>query len=270
MSRDPEFDDTLDDGALTAGDDRPDRHGSRVAAASGLAAAVIGLVLGVLAGWLVFSPSDPGDTSADAGFARDMHEHHSQAVEMSLLAVERAEAADIVTIAGDIGVTQASQMGRMEAWLTSWGLPQAPADPDQLMAWMGDHEGHADLDSLPDGVRMPGMATPAEMQQLRDATGVEAEILYLQLMTTHHIAGVEMAMAGRELATDSEVVRLATRMVEGQSKEIALMVDKLAERGAEPRETPEEIAIAMQIGADLPAGPLPDNSLPDDSGSHGH
>lgn len=232
---------------------------SRVTVVSRLAALLIALLVGSLLGWLVFSPTHPGDDSADAGFARDMHEHHSQAVEMSLLVIERAESADIVTIASDIAITQSNQMGRMEAWLTAWGLPQAPQDPDDVMAWMSDHAAHVGHEDLPEGVRMPGMATPAEMQELRDATGVEAEILYLQLMTTHHIAGIDMAQAGRDLARDSEAVRLATRMAEGQSKEIALMVDKLADRGAAPRETPEEIAAAMQVGEEA-----------ENNGSHGH
>src|SRR5690606_23084320 len=40
---------------------------------------IAALCLGTLLGWLVFDPHHPGDDSAEAGFARDMSEHHAQA-----------------------------------------------------------------------------------------------------------------------------------------------------------------------------------------------
>lgn len=204
-------------------------------------AVVLALIVGTGLGWVLFSPRHPGDSSADAGFARDMHDHHGQAVEMSLLAIERAESEQIVSLATDIATSQSGQMGRMEAWLTAWGLSQAHADPADRMTWMADHPAGAGHDDLPDGVLMPGMATPEEMQALRDASGTDAEILFLQLMITHHLAGVDMAQAAVDLAADSEVVRLASAMVNGQTMEIDLMVDFLSQRDAEPRESPEEL-----------------------------
>lgn len=101
------------------------------------------------------------------------------------------------------------------------------------MAWMG-HE-HADVE-LPPGVVMEGMASPTELQQLAEASGQEAEILFLQLMLTHHIAGVEMAQAALELSTDPDVLAAAGRMVVAQVGEIRLMDDMLRERGSAPRE----------------------------------
>ena len=78
---------------------------------------------------------------------------------------------------------------------------------------------------LPAGVAMPGMATPTEIQELTDARGQDAEVLYLQLMTTHHLAGVEMAQAGLDLASDPDVLAVAQRMVDAQRGEVALMRD---------------------------------------------
>lgn len=196
------------------------------------AVTVAALCLGTLLGWLVFAPHHPGDGSADAGFARDMTEHHAQAVRMSQLVMQRTEDEDVRRLAVDIDNNQNFERGQMAAWLTEWGLPRAR--DDERMAWMEGHD-HSAME-LPEDVPMPGMATPAEIQELTDATGEEAEVLFLQLMTTHHIAGVEMAQAALDLADDPGLLAAAQRMVDAQAGEIALMHDMLVERDAEPRE----------------------------------
>ncbi|MGC5583231.1 DUF305 domain-containing protein [Ornithinimicrobium sp. W1679] len=198
------------------------------------AVTVAALCLGVLLGWLAFGAGRPGEGSADAGFARDMSEHHAQAVQMSQLVMQRTDDEDVRRLAVDIDNNQNFERGQMASWLADWDLPRARTD--ERMAWMRDHgEGH-DTADLPAGVPMPGMASPSEIEALTAAEGREAEVLYLQLMTTHHIAGVEMAQAALDLASDEDVRAAAQRMVDAQSGEIALMTDMLSERDAEPRE----------------------------------
>lgn len=196
------------------------------------AVTVLALCLGVLVGWLAFAPRHPGDSSAEAGFARDMTEHHAQATQMSLLVMQRTEDEAVRRLASDIVNNQEFERGVMASWLNEWDLPRARGE--ERMAWMEGHD-HAAMD-LPAGVAMPGMATPTEIQELTDARGQDAEVLYLQLMTTHHLAGVEMAQAGLDLASDPDVLAVAQRMVDAQRGEVALMRDMLRERGAEPRE----------------------------------
>lgn len=202
---------------------------------------VVALLLGVLLGWLVFAPHHPGDDSAEAGFARDMYEHHTQAVEMSLEVLQSTEDDAVRGLAWDIATSQANQMGQMEAWIKSWDLSMARSGP--RMEWMGHDDTHT-----PDGSVMPGMATPAEMTRLADAEGEEADVLFLQLMITHHLAGVDMAEAGLELAEDAEVLRLARAMANAQESEIRLMATMLDERGAEPREDLSAVGTAGSPG----------------------
>ena len=83
---------------------------------------------------------------------------------------------------------------------------------------------------------MPGMASPAEITRLTASRGTAAEVLFLQLMTTHHLAGVEMAQSAVDEAEEAEVRSLATKMVNAQSGEVELMTAMLKERGSAPRE----------------------------------
>ena len=122
-------------------------------------------------------------------------------------------------------------------WLQQWGLDQSSDRPP--MAWMAGH-GHGGGSTsvlLPDG-RMPGMASDEELNRLRQATGRDAEILFLQLMIRHHQGGVEMALGLLKLSDRDEVRTLAQHIVDSQNSEINVMKDLLAKRGAQPLPAP--------------------------------
>ncbi|MFK5582270.1 MULTISPECIES: DUF305 domain-containing protein [unclassified Serinicoccus] len=224
------------------------------------AVTIVALCLGALVGWLAFGDRAPDDGGADAGFARDMSEHHAQAVQMSTLVMQRTEDEDVRRLAVDITNNQAFERGMMATWLQDWGLPRARGG--DRMEWMAGHD-HMDMD-LPAGVVMPGMASPTEIQELTDASGGEAEVLFLELMTTHHLAGVEMAEAALDTADQPEVLAAAQRMVDAQTGEVTLMRDMLVERDAEPREDIDAWLAEQEAEAaqdDSPAVPVqPDHS----------
>ncbi|MFC8227221.1 DUF305 domain-containing protein [Streptomyces sp. NPDC057287] len=181
----------------------------------------------------------PSAESADAGFARDMAVHHQQAVEMSFIVRDGTRDEDVRRLAYDIANTQANQRGMLLGWLDLWELPKTAPDGRGPMAWMpGPHSGHdmRGMDGMDhDGALMPGMATRTELGQLREARGKQAEILFLQLMTDHHKAGVDMARGCARECTVPAEKRLAQGMVEAQQSELDLMADMLAARGAPPR-----------------------------------
>ncbi|MFJ6000557.1 DUF305 domain-containing protein [Arthrobacter sp. NPDC092385] len=187
--------------------------------------------LAFTAGRVSAGPSYPDNASADAGFARDMQVHHNQAVEMSMIVRDNTSDETLRSIAYDIALTQQQQAGQMYAWLEEWGLGQSSSRP--RMEWMagssGEHGGMdmgsgSDAASMltPDGL-MPGMATEAQLDELRAARGEDAERLYLTLMISHHEAGVDMAGAGVETAETKQVRTLATKIQSGQQAEITLM-----------------------------------------------
>ncbi|MFJ7585949.1 DUF305 domain-containing protein [Streptomyces sp. NPDC097617] len=182
------------------------------------------------------APRTPGLRSPDAGFARDMAVHHQQAVEMSFIVRDRTQDEPVRTLAYDIANTQANQRGMLLGWLDLWGLPKVVAD-EPPMSWMGaagEHGEHA-AHEAGNGALMPGMATKEELDRLGAASGRDAEVLFLQLMTDHHKGGVTMA-EGCARQCETPVERsLAQGMVDAQRSELTLMADMLEQRGAAPR-----------------------------------
>jgi uncharacterized protein (DUF305 family) len=187
-------------------------------------AVVVGLLLGYAAGLLTPVLTRPGDASVEAGFARDMSTHHAQAVEMAILAHEKASDPDVRQLAADIALTQHGQIGMMRTWLEDWHLDPTGSQP--RMAWMPD--GTAELR---DGL-MPGMATDAEREQLRTATGRDFDVLFLKLMRAHHLGGIHMAEGVLELSSNEQVRDLAQSMVDSQKKEIDGIQALLGKLGA--------------------------------------
>ncbi|MGH3730545.1 MAG: DUF305 domain-containing protein [Micromonosporaceae bacterium] len=187
-------------------------------------AALLALAVGFATGVFAMSGS-PDENSPEVGFAHDMSTHHSQAVEMGMIAWQRGSLPEVRTLGYDIALTQQAQIGLMLGWLEKWGAPTSSDQP--AMAWMG----HGEHMRPPDG-RMPGMASPAQLEKLRNAEGKQFDVLFCQLMTDHHIAGVRMARAIVERTDEPEVHELASGMVSAQQNEIDVLRKLLVKLGA--------------------------------------
>ena len=185
---------------------------------------VFGLVVGLAVGFLAPRLRTPGDNSPEAGFLRDMSTHHAQAVEMSMIVHANSADQAIVTLAGDIALTQHGQINYMQAWLRDWHL--SPTGSQPVMAWMPDGAG-----AVVNGL-MPGMATPEQMDQLRKASGRDLDVLYLKLMRQHHLGGIHMAQEILNLSNNGNVTWLAQTMVTSQQGEITLIDNMLKQLGA--------------------------------------
>ncbi|HET7478694.1 MAG TPA: DUF305 domain-containing protein [Rubrobacteraceae bacterium] len=164
----------------------------------------------------------PGDGSPEAGFARDMSVHHGQAVEMAGIVQLRTKDPKIRSLATDIVLTQQSQIGTMQGWLDVWGL--SPTGTEQQMAWMGH----------PMSGRMPGMASPKEINRLSTLPPEKTDVLFLQLMIPHHKAAIPMAQAVLDRTNQPEVQRLADSIIASQKSEIEAMQAMLKDKNASP------------------------------------
>jgi uncharacterized protein (DUF305 family) len=194
----------------------------------------------------------PADSSVDAGFLRDMSEHHAQAVQMGMLEFSHGADPQTVAMGQDIALTQQREIGVMGSWLDRWRLAQSGVGAP--MSWMGGategatagHPATGDMAHLPgmsgggslgtpvgtDGVRMPGMAGDSQLAALAAARGHAADVRFLTLMIHHHRGGVLMAQyAARHAGTD-DVRTLARAMVVVQSAEIQQMEFDLNRLGA--------------------------------------
>ncbi|GAA4674895.1 DUF305 domain-containing protein [Phytohabitans rumicis] len=200
----------------TASPDGPTRAVGRRFGTVALALAIaVGLLLGYAAGWLTPTLTRPGDSSPEAGFARDMTTHHAQAVQMAMLEWRLGSDREATQIAADIATGQQGEIGVMQTWLKNWGLDPTGSEP--VMAWMPDG-----AESVKDGL-MPGMATTAELRQLEASTGRAADILFLTLMIKHHLGGIHMVDAILKLSDNSDVTEAAQRMKNLQQSEVGNM-----------------------------------------------
>lgn len=184
---------------------------------------VTAIALAVLAGgigWVIGNNRAlPDPDATDIGFLQDMRVHHDQAVQLSLIFLDRPDTDPALqTIAREIVVGQNIEIGRMIQLLRDFGASEVN-ETDTAMAWMDEPVA---LD------RMPGLATDADIDVLRAADGAEANQTFVTLMTAHHQGGVHMAEHAAMHAGTDEVRRMAESMVTGQRGEIDEMARLLA------------------------------------------
>ncbi|MGH3620533.1 MAG: DUF305 domain-containing protein [Sciscionella sp.] len=131
------------------------------------------------------------------GFAQDMSTHHLQAVQMANWERDHIDDPKLQQLAFDLEQTQLEQVGRIKGWLSIWGEPEQGSGADQ-MSWMTHHARHDGMSGMGSGSMvssglMPGMATQAELAQLRSLSGGRRDVRFLQLMLRRHQGGIPMA-----------------------------------------------------------------------------
>jgi uncharacterized protein (DUF305 family) len=172
--------------------------------------AALCLIAGV-AGWRLAQVDHPGSGSVDVGFLSDMQTHHLQALELGYAYLEHGTDPTLQHIAHDIITDQGIEVGQMRAVLSEWGFRSTPDPEGTAMAWM--HEPHP-------AQQMPGMATPADLDRLRAAQGLEADDLFSQLMIRHHEGGIHMADFVATDAQAGNIRNFARGMAASQRSEI--------------------------------------------------
>ena len=189
----------------------------------------------LVAGFFVFQQSTqdkkPAIDPIDSGFARSMLLHHAQAIQMSMM-MRGAASPEIQALAQSIIMKQTREMGVMEGWLTAWNEPVMVDGPP--MAWVENATNVRHLDDQlyqaqckADGGAMAGVATPEQLEQLKNASGVEKEVLFLELMLAHHRAAIPMAWFANRNGETSLVKALASAMIRDQGMEIGWIQLKL-------------------------------------------
>jgi uncharacterized protein (DUF305 family) len=167
--------------------------------------------LGGAVGWAVSERGRDPLSSTDVGFMQDMGFHHAQAVELSLLLAGKDDVdGSLKNFAYEIIISQQADRGMFNATLDRFGYASDPGDT--VMAWMGP--------GIPID-KMEGLATAAQMADLKAATGKDAEALWIALMSEHHLGGVHMADWEARHGHDRTTRNIAKAMVTVQLGEIA-------------------------------------------------
>ncbi|HNP55618.1 MAG TPA: DUF305 domain-containing protein [Gordonia sp. (in: high G+C Gram-positive bacteria)] len=208
------------------------RSGRAVLAASLLVVAVVAFAVGmVVRPWIVGveGSSNNSLSAVEEGFLQDMSAHHQQALAMAQLVDRPGVDPRVLTLARQIRVEQANEVGTMTGWLQMADRPIGNPTP---MSWMTRYgsEGHGHGGG--GGAPMPGMATEDELAALGSMPPEQAGTRFLQLMQRHHYGGIAMAEDLVAQVPEGLTSRLARSMVSTQSKETGLMGAMLMERGA--------------------------------------
>ena len=189
---------------------------TRVAVLPALGLVVALTLTGCVGGmmWQGGGPPQPSASSTAAFVQADVHfnmmmiPHHEQAIEMSdIILSADGISAEVADLATRITNAQAPEIEQMSAWLEARGFP----------AGAGMGPGH-------------GMMSDADLDELRQLDGVEAERLFLTQMIEHHEGAIEMANDEIAAGLDAETIALCESIVVSQTAEIAEMRELLAAR----------------------------------------
>ncbi|MFD3442393.1 DUF305 domain-containing protein [Streptomyces sp. NPDC058685] len=148
---------------------------------------------------------DDSPNSADFSYAHMMITHHSQAVTMTALVPTRAESTQVKRLAERISASQKPEIAAMQGWLKVNGGKKGDSGHDHGAA------------------PMPGMATAAQLTQLRAAKGKAFDELFLKLMMTHHQGAITMATEALTEGNNVLIEEMATDVIAQQTSEIGRM-----------------------------------------------
>ena len=157
-------------------------------------------------------------TPADVEFMQGMIHHHAQALWMTALVPKRTKNREVRLIAERMGISQQTEIGQMQDWLTARGEP-APKP----------HRVHGHAHGI--GLRpMPGMLTKQQMKRLQSARGRAFDRLFLRFMIQHHQGALTMVddLYEGDSGNEPEIGLFARHVDADQRIEIARMQELLA------------------------------------------
>jgi len=174
-------------------------------------------------------------TEADARFMSGMIGHHAQALIMAAMAPTHGAGPQLRVLAARIDNAQSDEIAWMQQWLRDRGqpAPEVHIEGTTLMIHGAGGHGH-------DHSTMPGMLTPAQLDELDAARGIEFDRLFLEFMIQHHAGAVTMVedlFATDGAAQDGDTFKLASDVQVDQRTEIArmqLMLDALTDADGAP------------------------------------
>ena len=136
-------------------------------------------------------------------FIENMVPHHQDAVEMSNIALVKAEHSEIKQLAENITTSQNSEIEDMRSWYKSWYGTDVPSNSSMM------------------GFGMGMMGNRTDLNQLENAEPFDKE--FIEQMIPHHQMGIMMAKIILNNSNRQEIRSLAESIIKTQSFEIEEM-----------------------------------------------
>lgn len=169
----------------------------------------------------------PPTSKKDIEFMQGMIMHHAQAVEMTDMIAERTETPEIRLLGEKISKSQTDEMAFMRRWLELRGQ-----EIEMKMSMPSASHAHGSHESANHQMLMPGMLSPAQMEELRNSKGTQFDHLFLTGMIQHHAGALVMVKDLYDNAgtgQDAELFNFASDVDTGQKGEIKIMQNLLAQ-----------------------------------------
>ena len=165
----------------------------------------------------------PSMDEFDLLFIDLMISHHQGAVEMAIVAQERAEHPEIRQLAGEIIAAQQPEIVEMTGWRNAW-YPDAPktSEADAMNALDRMTSSMPGMGGMPGSSEMM-MGGMNDLEVLCAATPDQFDLRFIDGMIAHHQSAIMMAQSALDHATHEEIKTLATAIIAAQQKEIDAM-----------------------------------------------
>ena len=155
-------------------------------------------------------PKDHNES--DIRFVRAMITHHTQAIQMADMALQRAADERIVTLASNIKLARPRELQRLCAWLNKWGeeLPAAPPGARDVR-----HSAH----HLGTGA----IIADADLHEVHACEGAAFERRWLHMMIQHHERAVDTAKTEQADGHNADATRLARQLESSHRRVVSHM-----------------------------------------------
>jgi uncharacterized protein (DUF305 family) len=158
-------------------------------------------------------PTAGSNMEFDQMFIDMMVPHHQAAIEMALVALEKAEHPEIKQMAAQIIADQEKEIEQLKTWRQEW----YGSDVTPPMSEMPMLPGMEDMDH-----GSMTMDMTMDIEKLR-MTSESFDLMFIDLMTSHHQMAIDAAMMAEEQAIRDEVRDLADEIIDKQQAEIEQM-----------------------------------------------
>lgn len=150
--------------------------------------------------------------AADRQFTEMMIPHHYQAIVMSRMAAKRHADPELLSLARRIKVEQTLEIMSLQGWQARNELPVT-----------AEREAYRQMLSNPAMLEQMGMATRAEIRELRGLSGAAFDAQFLNLMIPHHVGAVDMSEQVNLNGSDLFIRQFSTDLLATQGQQIYQM-----------------------------------------------